>query len=339
MIETETELEQRLSEPTPEVVATMHRLQGNIVVLGVAGKMGPTLARAHGRRASDEAGVKRRIWGVSRFSSEDPKALEAHGIETIRGDLLDPAQVGQLPDAVNVIYMAGRKFGSPGDESTTWAHNSFLPGLICQKYRGSKIVAFSTLNVYGLVPVTGPGARETDALAPVGEYAMSCLGRERIFEHFSKRLGIKVALLRLNYACELRYGVLVDLARLVWEERAVPLGVGYFNAIWQGDANAMSLRAFEQADSPAWIVNVSGAERLSVRTVCNRFGELFNKPVRFQGKEGDSGIFADASFGQKSLGSAQTTTDQMMELIAHWIRRGGRNLGKPTHFEARDGKY
>ncbi len=211
--------------------------------------------------------------------------------------------------------------------------------MICQKYRGSKIVAFSTLNVYGLVPITGPGARETDALAPVGEYAMSCLGRERIFEHFSKLLGTRVALLRLNYACELRYGVLVDLARLVWEQRPVPLGVGYFNAIWQGDANVMSLRAFEQAASPAWIVNVSGAERLSVRTVCNRFGELFNKPVRFEGKEGDSGIFADASLGQKALGSTQTTTDQMMELIAHWIRRGGRNLGKPTHFEAPDGKY
>jgi nucleoside-diphosphate-sugar epimerase len=338
MIQTEAELEERLSEPTPEVVDTLRRLEGDIVVLGVAGKMGPTLARM-ARRASDAAGVRRRIWGVARFSSEDPKSLEAQGITPIRCDLLDPAQIARLPDAANVIYMAGRKFGSSGDESTTWAHNCLLPGLIGQKYHDSRIVAFSTLNVYGLVPAAGPGARETDALAPVGEYSMSCLGRERIFEHFSKQFGTRVALLRLNYACELRYGVLVDLASLVWDGKPVPLGVGYCNAIWQGDANAMSLRAFDQVASPAWIVNVSGAERLSVRGVCTRFGEVFEKPVTFAGTEGDTGIFADATYGQKMLGAPRMAIEQLIELIADWMRRGGSNLGKPTHFEARDGRY
>lgn len=338
MIETEAELDDRLSTPTPEVVETMRRLDGDIAFLGVAGKMGPSLARM-ARRASEMARTPRRIYGVSRFSSEDPKSLEAHGIEAIRCDLLDPDQVKLLPDAPNVVFMAGRKFGSTGAESTTWAHNAFLPGLIASRYRASRIVAFSTLNVYGMVPFNGPGARENDALNPVGEYAMSCLGRERIFEHFSKQHGTRVCLLRLNYACELRYGVLVDLARLVWDSQPVPLGVGCFNTIWQGDANAMSLRAFDHAASPAVVVNVSGRERLLVRQVCERFAEQMGNPVRYSGTEGENAIFADAAFGQSLLGPSRTAPEQMMEWIAHWVMHGGRNFGKPTHFEARDGKY
>jgi nucleoside-diphosphate-sugar epimerase len=337
-IPSEAELEDRLSAPTPAVVETMRRLEGDIIFLGVAGKMGPTLARM-ARRASDSAGQERRIIGVSRFSNDDPAALTAHGIEPIRCDLLDPDQVARLPDAANVVYMAGRKFGSTGDEPTTWAHNSYLPGLICQKYRKSRIVAFSTLNIYGLMPVSGNGASEADAVNPQGEYAMSCLGRERIFQYFSKQFGTRVSLLRLNYACELRYGVLVDLARLVWDQRPVPLGVGYFNNIWQGDANAMSLRAFDRAAAPAWIVNVSGPERLSVRQVCERFGMLMNKSVRFEGIEGESAFFADATLGQSTLGPSLVSPDILIEWIADWVMRGGRNLGKPTHFEARDGKY
>jgi nucleoside-diphosphate-sugar epimerase len=338
MIQTEQELEDRLSKPTAEVIETLGRLKGDIIFLGVAGKMGPTLARM-ARRASDLAGQKRRIIGVSRFSSEDPLALQAHGIEPLRCDLLDPDQVARLPDVANVVYMAGRKFGSTGDESTTWAHNSFLPGVVCRRYRESRIVAFSTLNVYGMAPAVGGGSREGDPLNPVGEYAMSCLGRERIFEHFSKQFGIPMALLRLNYACELRYGVLVDLARLIWDERPVPLGMGYFNTIWQGDANAMSLRAFDHVATPALAVNVSGPERLSVRSVCERFGQLMNKPVRFSGSEGEAAFHADPRHGQELLGTSQVSAAELMEWIASWVARGGRNLGKPTHFEARDGKY
>jgi nucleoside-diphosphate-sugar epimerase len=338
MIENESDLEDRLSEPTAEVVATLGRLKGDMIFLGVAGKMGPTLARM-AKRASDLAGTQRRIIGVSRFSSEGPATLQTFGIEPIRCDLLDPDQVARLPDAANVVYMAGRKFGSTGDESTTWAHNSFLPGLVCQRYRDSRIVAFSTLNVYGLAPIAGGGSREGDPLNPVGEYAMSCLGRERIFEHFSKKFGTPVALLRLNYACELRYGVLVDLARQIWDGNAVPLGVGYFNTIWQGDANAMSLRAFDRVATPAWVVNVSGPERLSVRAVCERFGQLMKKPVRFLGSESNSAFVADPRQGQELLGPSHVSAEQLIEWVANWVARGGRNLGKPTHFDARDGKY
>lgn len=338
MIETEEELEDRLSEPTPQVVETLSRLKGDIIFLGVAGKMGPTLARM-ARRASDLAGQRRRIIGVSRFSSDNPAALERQGIEAIRCDLLDPDELAQLPDAANVVYMAGRKFGSTGDESTTWAQNSYLPGLIGRRYRESRIVAFSTLNVYGMTRVDGGGSREGDAPAPVGEYAMSCLGRERIFEHFSKQYGTPVALLRLNYACELRYGVLVDLARQVWEDRPIPLGVGYFNTIWQGDANAMSLRAFEHVASPACTINISGPERLSVRAVCERFGQLLHKPVVFSGSESEFALLADARRGQELLGPSRVSAEKLMEWVAGWVARGRRNLGKPTHFEARDGKY
>lgn len=338
MIETEEELEDRLSEPTPQVVETLGRLKGDIIFLGVAGKMGPTLARM-ARRASDLGGQRRRIIGVSRFSSDNPATLERHGIEAIRCDLLDPDQLVRLPDAANVVYMAGRKFGSTGDESTTWAQNSFLPGLICRRYRESRIVAFSTLNVYGMTSVDSSGSREGDAPAPAGEYAMSCLGRERIFEHFSKQHGTPVALLRLNYACELRYGVLVDLARQVWDGMPIPLGVGYFNTIWQRDANAMSLRAFDHATSPAWKINISGPELLSVRAVCERFGQLLYKPVVFAGSESESALHADARLGQELLGPSLVSAEKLMEWVAGWVAGGGRNLGKPTHFEARDGKY
>jgi nucleoside-diphosphate-sugar epimerase len=338
MIATEAELEERLSEPTPGVVDTLKRLQGDIIFLGVAGKMGPTLARM-ARRASDLAGCSRRIIGVARFSAESPAALEEHGIEPIRCDLLDPDQVDRLPDAANVVYMAGKKFGSTGDESTTWAQNCLLPATICRRYRHSRIVAFSTLNVYGMVAADGPGAREGDALQPVGEYAMSCLGRERVFEHFSKQFGTQVALLRLNYACELRYGVLVDLARRIWEGTPVPLEVGFFNTIWQRDANAMSLRAFDCVSSPACVLNVSGPEKLSVRTVSERFAALLKKPVHFSAKEGNVAILADARRGQELLGPSLTPASSLMEWVADWVTRGGRNLAKPTHFEARDGKY
>jgi nucleoside-diphosphate-sugar epimerase len=338
MIETEEELEDKLSEPTPEVVDTMRRLKGDIIFLGVAGKMGPTLARM-ARRASEMAGQARRIIGASRFSSESPATLARHGIEPVQCDLLDPDQVERLPDVANVVYMAGKKFGSTGDESTTWAQNSYLPGLICRKYRKSRIVAFSTLNVYGMVATDGCGAREGDPLNPVGEYAMSCVGRERIFEHFSKQFGTPTVLLRLNYACELRYGVLVDLARQVWEGRPVPLQVGYFNTIWQGDANAMSLRAFDHVTSPARILNVSGPEKLSVRSVSKRFAELLGKPVQFAGEEGALALVADARQGQEMLGPSLLGAANLIELVASWVARGGRSLGKPTHFDARDGRF
>jgi len=337
-IETEEQLEQMLSEPTAEVIDTLGRLPGDLVLLGVAGKMGPTLARM-ARRASDAAGVRRLVIGVSRFTSGGQESLQAHGIETLRCDLLNEAEVARLPDAANVLFMTGKKFGSTGDEATTWAMNSYLPAVVCRKYRGSRVVAFSTGNVYGLTPVGGGGSRETDPPQPVGEYAMSALGRERLFEYFSRTTGQSMALLRLNYACEPRYGVLVDLAQRVWAGQPIDLGMGYLNTIWQGDANAMALRAFAHVASPPLVVNVTGPELLSVRVVCERLGQLLNRQVSFTGTEAATAFLSNARRGFELLGTPRVTADQLLEWVAHWVLRGGRDLGKPTHFESHDGKY
>lgn len=337
-IATEADLDERLSEPTPEVVDTLARLAGDVVVLGVAGKMGPTLARM-ARRAADAAGVRRRVIGVARFTAGGRDELEAHGVETMRCDLLDEAEVAKLPDAANVVFMAGMKFGSTGNESATWAMNSYLPGVVCRKYSKSRIVAFSTGNVYGLAPIGGGGSHETDAPQPVGEYAMSCLGRERVFEYFGKRFGIPMAFLRLNYACELRYGVLVDIARRVWTGEPIEVGMGYLNTIWQGDANAMALRAFDHLATPPWVVNVTGPDRLSIRDLAERFGTMFGKPVRFAGTESTTALLSNPHVGLERLGRPRVSVEQLIAWIADWVARGGRSLSKPTHFESRDGKF
>ena len=335
---TEEELESRLSEPTPQLVELLGRLPGDIVVLGVAGKMGPSLARM-ARRASDATGGRRRVIGVARFSAGGEADLRKHGVETVRCDLLDATAVGRLPDAANVVFLAGRKFGSTGDEAATWAINAFLPGIVCERYRDSRIVALSTGNVYGLSPVAGGGSREASPPRPEGEYAMSCLGRERVFEHFSVAHQTPVALVRLNYACDLRYGVLVDVARKVWAGEPVDLAMGYFNTIWQGDANAMVLRALTQAASPPWVVNVSGPEVLSVRAVAEQFARRMGRPVRFTGVEADTALLSDARRALGDLGPLRIGTDQLIEWVGDWVMSGGRSLDKPTHFEARDGRY
>jgi nucleoside-diphosphate-sugar epimerase len=337
-IATEAELDDRLSEPTEEVVETMRRLSGDILLLGVAGKMGPTLARM-ARRASDAAGARRRVIGVARFSSGGEEVLQAHGIETIRCDLLNEDELHRLPDAANVMFLAGMKFGSTGNEFATWAMNSYLPGVVCRKYAHGRIVAFSTGNVYGLAPVEGGGSREGDVPRPVGEYAMSCLGRERVFEYFSRRLGVPMAILRLNYACELRYGVLVDIAQRVWAGQPVELGMGYINVIWQGDANAMTLRAFDHLATPPRVVNVTGPERLSIRAVGEQLGRLLGRPVRFTGTEPATALLSDAHVGLELLGPPRLPVERLMAWIADWVARGGKCLGKPTRFESRDGRF
>jgi nucleoside-diphosphate-sugar epimerase len=334
----EDELDDLLSEPSPGVVATMRQLAGDLIVLGVAGKMGLDFARM-ARRASDAAGVTRRIFGVSRFSSGGESTLRAHGIEPIRCDLFDASAVARLPDAGNVLYLAGRKFGSTGDEAGTWATNVYLPGVVCERFRQSRIVALSTGNVYGLVPADGSGSREEGSLHPIGEYAMSAVGRERIFEYFSRTHGTQVSLVRLNYACDLRYGVLVDVARRIWAGEPVDLGMGYFNTIWQGDAVAMALRAFDHAAAPPWIVNVTGPEVLRVRSVAERLSELMQKPVLFTGTESATALIADARRGIELLGPMRLETSRLIEWVADWVSHGGRSLGKPTHFESRDGRF
>ena len=336
------QLEARLSEPSGAVVDAMSRISGDVVVLGVGGKMGPTLARMI-KRAAEQAGgpgASRRVIGVSRFGSGDLEAkLHQHGIETVRCDLLDAQQVRRLPQAENVIFMAGMKFGSTGNESLTWAMNAHLPALVCEQYAQSRIVAFSTGNVYGLAPVNGGGSVEGDALNPAGEYAMSCLARERMFEHFSLTQATAVATIRLNYATELRYGVLVDLAQQVRDGQPIDLGMGNMNVIWQGDANAMAIAALEHAASPPFVLNVAGPEQLSVRRVCRQFGELMGKPVHFTGQEADSSLLNNGQLGHRLFGYPRVSAQQLLRWTAHWVMRGGETLGKPTHFQVRDGKF
>jgi hypothetical protein len=339
VIRDEEQLDELLSEPSSGAVAALGRLPGDVVILGVGGKMGPTLARM-ARRASDAAGNRRRVIGVARFSNPHLESdLRRYGIETVRCDLLDPDQLARLPKAPNVVFMTGQKFGTSTAASLTWALNVYLPGMVCQKYRDSKIVAFSTGNVYGLTPVALGGSVEDDPPRPVGDYSQSALGRERIFEHFSRTLGIPLVLLRLNYATEMRYGVLVDLARKVFGGEPVPLAMGHLNAIWQGDANAQALAAFDQLSSPPAVVNIAGPELLSVRRIAEEFGRLFARPVTFAGSEAPDGFLSNAQRSHHLFGYPRVPVARMIEWIADWVRRGGADLGKPTHFEVRDGTF
>jgi len=338
-IKTIHELESLLSEPTQGVIETLGKLEGDILVLGAGGKMGPTLTKM-AKRASDLAGVDRRVMAASRFSSEkDRSELENAGVEIVRCDFMDQAQLDSLPDAPNVVFMVGMKFGTSGAQGLTWAVNAFLPGLIARKYRDSRIVAFSSGNVYEFVPVDSGGSTETDAPGPVGEYAMSVLGRERVFEHFSGVYGTPVSIIRLNYAVELRYGVLVDVARKVWEGEPISVGHGYFNAVWQTDANAMALQAFGQAASPPFVLNVAGPECLSVRKVAEEFGEMMGRKPVIEGTEAPDALLSNGNLGYKLYGKPNVSARQMMEWIAEWIMSDGESIGKPTHFETRDGRY
>lgn len=338
-IDTVATLEELLSRPTPAVVAMMERLEGDIVFLGAGGKMGPTMARM-ARRATDGAGVDRRIIAVSRFSDPGAEAaLQDVGVETVRCDLLDPEQVADLPVAPNVVYMTGMKFGATGQAPMTWAMNTWLPSLVCEHYADSRIAAFSTGNIYGLTPLSLGGSVETDTPRPVGEYAMSALGRERIFQYFSESRGIPTSLIRLNYATEMRYGVLVDVARQVWEGQPVNVSMGSLNAIWQGDANAMSLLALENTASPAWTVNVAGPEQISVRRAAETFGRLMQKPVAIEGEEAPDALLSNGQRGHLLFGYPAVPLSQMLSWIADWVMRGGANLNKPTHFENRKGDF
>lgn len=333
------ELEELLSEPSEAVTRALSRLHGDILVLGVGGKMGPTLA-AMAKRASEAAGTKRRVIGVSRFSLPKLESrLQAWGIETFRCELLDRKALARLPEAANIVYMAGMKFGSTGNESLTWAMNSFLPGLVSERYAKSKIVAFSTGNVYGLSPVSRGGSREEDSLNPLGEYAMSCLGRERILEHFSRKEHTKMSILRLNYATELRYGVLLDIAQRVYAGRPVPLSMGYLNALWQADANAMSLQALSCVLEPPNVINLAGPELLSVRRVAEQFGERLSKPVRFEGEELEDALLSNGEKAYRLFGRPRVTAAHLIAWIADWVCRGGETLAKPTYFEERAGRF
>ena len=338
-IQTVAQLEAILSEPSDAVVDMMRRIPGDIIFLGVGGKIGPSLAWM-AKRASDLAGTPRRIIGVSRFTSGSEEAgLQANGIETIRCDLLDEAAVAQLPQAPNVIYLPALKFGSHERVAAMWAINTWLPSVVCRQFRGSRIVAYSTGAVYGMSSVRGRGAIETDQPEPVGEYAMSCLGRERMFEYFARATGVSVAIIRLFYASELRYGVLVDIAHKVQAGEPIDLAMGHFNMIWQGDNNAMTLLALEHASSPPFVLNVTGPDVLSVREVAESIGQRLGRRPNFCGEEMDTCCLGDAKQSHQLFGVPAIRVEQMMDWVASWVRSGGEYLGKPTHFDRRDGKY
>ena len=339
-IKTESELEELLSRPDEETASTMAALDGDLIILGVGGKMGPSLALL-ARRAIDQAGVKKRVFAVARFTNNKlPSELAAHGIETIACDLLDRSTFDKLPNIPNVIFMAARKFGTSGEEHLTWAMNTYLPGLVAERYRNSRIVTFSTGNVYPLRPLKDGGAVETTPVGPVGEYAQSALGRERMFEYGSMRWRTPVVILRLNYAVELRYGVLVDIGRAVFERRPIDLCMPRVNVIWQRDANSWCLRSFDHCQSPPLVLNITGPETLPVRDLAIEFGQYFGvEPTFGSSTEGSSALLSDVSKAQSFFGSPTVQPNEMIEWIANWIRDGGAVLNKPTHFQTRDGKF
>jgi len=335
----ETELEDRLAEPSDADLECVGRLNGDVLIIGAAGKMGPSLARRV-HRAVGRAGRPSRVLAVSRFSTPAVRAgLEADGIQTIACDLLDANAIAALPRAENVLFLAGRKFGTLDRTDVTWATNPLVPARVAEHFAQSRLVVFSTGNVYPLVPVGGAASREDDPPAPVGEYAQSCLGRERMVEFVSRERNLRALIFRLNYAVDLRYGTLVDIARQVLAGEAIDLTMGYFNAIWQGDANSYALRSLELCSSPPAVVNVTGPERISVRDTAEWFGSAFGRSPRFVNTEGPVALLSDSSRCRVLLGEPAVSLPVLRQWVAHWVRAGGSSLGKPTHFEVTDGRY
>ena len=331
----EEALEEFMTRPSRALTDALERLSGDIIILGVGGKMGPTLARLAKRAAPDK-----NVIGVSRFSAPGLREkLGADGIETIAADLLDRRALAGLPKAENVIFMAGRKFGSAGSEELTWAMNAFMPGLVAESFGQSRIVAFSTVCVYPFVDVAGDGATEDLAPNPPGEYAQSCVGRERMFQHFSKTLNTPGCLIRLSYAIDLRYGVLHDVASSVFAGQVVDLSMGYANVIWQGDANTQVLMAFDHCSVPAWPLNVSGRSAVSIKWLAREFAERFGKKVAFSGEPATTAWLANTDKARGLFGDPAVPMDKMIDWCADWVVGGGASLGKPTHFEVRDGLY
>jgi len=335
----EAELDELLSTPRAETVEALRDSPGDIVVLGAGGKMGPTVARMAARAAA-LVGDSRRVFAVSRFSSPDvARTLGSAGIEPIACDLLDRDAVALLPDVPNVIFMAGQKFGTASAPATTWAMNTIVPAICADRYRAARIVAFSTGNVYRLTAVAASGARETDPVGPVGEYATSALGRERVLEFYSTRNRTPVSIIRLNYAIDLRYGVLADIGLRVWRDTPVPVAMGHVNVIWQGDASRIAIESLARAAAPPFVVNVTGTETLVVRDVAQAFGRAFGKTPRFRGKERRDALLSNTDLMRSSFSPPEVGVETMIEWIADWIRSDGPMLGKPTHFEERAGQF
>ncbi len=336
VITTTEQLDELLSRPSEQLIASMKTLDGDIMILGAGGKVGPTIARM-AKRAIDAAGVLKRVVAVDLFPMP---ALEAMGIETITCDMMDLDAVAALPKVENVVYMIGRKFGSTGQEHLTWATNVIVPYHVARAFTGSRIAAFSTGCVYPLVHVATGGCTEDVPADPVGEYAQSCLGRERMFDYYAETAGEKVVHIRLNYAVELRYGVLYDIASRVWAGESNDITTGYANVIWQGDCSNQVLQSFSLATAaPAKILNITGPEIISIQETAETFATLMGKTATFTGETNGIGYLNNSAQATKLFGTPAVTVPQVIEWIAAWIMQGGENLGKATHFETQNGKY
>lgn len=337
---TEAALDDALAEPRDATIAALTRCPGDLIILGVGGKMGPTLARmalSAARRA--DGAHPRRIIAVSRFSSSHAEqALRAAGVETICCDLLNRAAVAALPDAPNVIFMAGQKFGTADVPSRTWVMNVIVPAICAEHYANARTVVFSTGNVYPLTPVAAGGSRETDTPTPIGEYAWSCLGRERVFEH-AAATGTRVAIMRLNYAIDLRYGVLTDLALKIWRGQPVSLAMGHVNVIWQGDANRAAIELLPHATTPPFVLNVTGRETLSVRDLATQLGARLNREPQFVNANAPDALLSNTDRMAATLGPPDVSANTMLDWVADWVRNERPLLGKPTHFDTRDGAF
>ncbi len=338
-MDTLDELDSRLYELSTELIDDVRTLKGDIMVLGAGGKMGPGLSRL-AKLAVAAAGIRKRVIAVSRFGDDQTvQLLEDSGVEVIRVDLLDDPALHRLPEVENIIYMAGMKFGTTGHEHRTWAMNAYLPGRVAEKFQESRIVAFSTGNVYPFTPVDSGGPTESHSTNPVGEYAQSCLGRERIFEHFSLLNKTPVLIFRLNYAIDFRYGVLLELAKSVRARKPVDLAMGFVNVIWQGDANQIAIRCLHKASSPATILNVTGTQTLSVRQIATEFGHHFGVEPNFVGEERTTALLSNASEMAKLFPFKMVSIEEMIDMTVQWIEAGGPELNKPTHFQERFGKF
>ena len=336
---TEEKLDSLLTEPTPALVEDIKKIKGDIMVLGAGGKMGPTLCLL-AKKAIELAGIEKRVIAVSRFT--DPIATELlhkNNVETISCDLLDKEKLYALPEVENVIYMAGRKFGTDGSEWLTWAMNSTLPAFVADKFKKSNIVVFSSGNIYPIVPLSSGGCKETDKVGPVGEYTMSCLARERAFEYAANQYGTNVFIYRLNFAVDLRNGVLYDMADRIMKGEPISITTPCLNCIWQGSANEIAIRGLLHASSPMKIMNVTGPETVSIKKAAIELGKYLDKEPIFEGEEGTDAYLNDASQAMEIFGYPEISIKTLIRWQAEWILDGGRSLGKPTHFEERKGSY
>lgn len=336
---TEEKLDTLLTTPSDALVEDVKKIKGDIMVLGAGGKMGPTLCIL-AKNAIEKAGVQKRVIAVSRFT--DPIATELlhkNNVETISCDLLNTEQLRALPEAENIIYMAGRKFGTDGSEWKTWAMNATLPAFVAEKFQKSNIVVFSSGNIYPIVPLSGGGCSEEDKVSPIGEYTMSCLARERAFEYAANHYGTKIFMYRLNFAVDLRYGVLYDMADRIMKGEPISIATPVLNCIWQGSANEIAIRGLLHAESPAKIMNVTGPETVSIQKTAKMLGKILGKEPIFEGEPGNDAYLNDSAEAMETFGYPAVSIRTLIRWQAEWILDGGRALGKPTHFEERKGSY